>query len=229
MKSYLERKEKTMYEILRKNSEYTYDNKRINRLIIRCKRTADERKTRQYKKELFIALSKIIVKAVNNFFNLIKDIDENKVVHTKEDISSECFYIMNKCVESLKISALHKFCFYLNTSLNRGIYRLYEKNYKKHFNVIRNSFETENILNNRCYTHHFDCSEIDLKCFTEDELMFIKFKISGQKLNLFLKRNKMLATTYYEISESVVSKLKSLYGEDEDLKRFFKEKQEVDA
>lgn len=212
---------KNIYKLLLKNSEYSYDTKKVSRLIIKIKRTSDERIKQECKEELFISLSKIIVKAINNFFNLIKDISPEKILHTKEDLCSECFMVTDNCIEKLQLSQMKLFYFYLNTSLNRRVFRLYEKNYKKHFSVINNSDESESLIVNKSYNHHFDNMTIDLQGFTEQEIEFVKFKLSGQKLNIFLKKQKMLPSVYYEINNSVIEKLKILYSNDEDLKRFF--------
>jgi hypothetical protein len=213
---------KSVYRMLVKNSEYSYDAKKVTRLIVLIKRIPDERLKDKYKQDLFIHLSKLITKAINNFFNLIKDINQEKIIHTKEDICSECFIIMNKCVTNCEISELKKFYFYINTSLNRGIYRVYEKNYKKHFDVLDNSDKTEALILSKKYTHHFDNSAIDLKNFTKAEMDLIEFKLSGQKLSTFLKTKNISSSQYYLVFDSVVKKLKDLYKDDEDLKRFLK-------
>lgn len=211
---------KSVYRMLLNNAEYPYDGKRVIQLIIKIKRTNNERDQDKYKQELFISLSKIITKAINNFFNLVKEINEEKILHTKEDICSECFITMNKCVENSEISSLKKFYFYLNTSLNRRIYRIYEKNYKKHFSVLDNSDKTEGLILAKKYTHHFDNVNIDLKGFSETEMEVIKFKLSGKKLNTFLESSDISSSQYYIIFNNVVRKLRDLYKDDEDLKRF---------
>lgn len=215
---------KNIYRLLLNNAEYSFDRRKANQLIVKIKKGNSEKVINESKEELFMCLAKIIVKAINNFFNLTKDIADTKILHTREEICSECFIIMSKCVQNSDISSIKKFYFYFNTSLNRGIYRIYQKTYKKHFDVLESSEKTDNLLISKKYSQHIDCSEIDLKGFSEIELEVIKFKISGQKLNIFLKKNKIPASQYYIVFEDVIKKLEELYGDDEHLKNFFNKK-----
>jgi len=214
---------KTFYSIVQKNSESQYDVKKVGQLVVKIKRSSKKESIENLKLELFILNSKVILKAINNYFFLVKDIKQERILHTKEDICSECYLIFTNCINSLNISNLKKFYFYLNTSLNRGVYRIYEKNYKKHFPVLDSSDNSSNILENKSYSHSFDeMISIDLKNFTEEEIDFIKFKISGQKVSLYLKKINISTSRLYEINESVIKKLSSLYSNDEDLKKYFK-------
>lgn len=213
---------RNIYKMLLKNQEYSFDIKQVTKLIIIIKKSKNEILISKSKEELFVSLSKIVVKSISNFFNLIKEIKKEKILHTREDICSECFIIMNKCVQNSDIKEIKKFYFYLNTSLNRGIYRVYEKSYKKHFPVLDSSDKTEDIILNREFVHNFDEVSIDIRNFSEMEIEIIKFKISGQKLKFFLLKNKISSSQYYLVFEEIVRKLKELYFEDDSLKKYFK-------
>ena len=60
-----------LYSILEKNSNKNYDKNKISQYIIKLKFCNDESKKSDIKFLLFKSLSKLIIKAVNNFFCLV--------------------------------------------------------------------------------------------------------------------------------------------------------------
>ena len=198
--------------MLLRDANKNYSSKKVSQYIIRLKYCKDEVGKQRIKLLLFMALSKLFVKAINNFFSLVESFPPEKVIHTNQDISCECYIIMDRCVENLKVAEVKKFYFYLNTSLNRGIYRLFERNYKKHYDVVSNTADSEALMLNKKHHHHFDMSEIDLRGFTEIEIDIINFKVSGEKLKVFLKSKKMTDLEFSEAFEQIKIKLIKLYN-----------------
>ena len=202
---------RSMYDELVKQSSKQYDKQFVNRSLLHIKYSENQALKDKLKLEIYYSQSKLIVKAINNFFSLVKTIPGEKVIHTKEDIASECYIVMSKCIENLKIKDLKKFYFYLNTSLNRAMYRLYERRYKKHFDVLPNSDDVMIIMDNTGYDDHFDLTSVDLKGFSTIEIEVIKFKFSGEKLSVFLKTVKLTSIEFQEHLENVREKLIVLY------------------
>jgi len=201
----------SLYNDLLKHANKQYDVDFVSRSLIYVKFGKIEIKKDRLRLEIFYCQSKFIIKAINNFFSLVKTISEEKVIHTKEDIASECYIVMSKCINNLKIKDLKKFSFYLNTSLNRAMYRLYEKQYKKHFDVLPNNEDTEIIVMNHGYDDHFDLTSVDLKDFSQIEIEIIKFKFSGEKLNVFLKTININNNDFQLHLENIKMKLLDLY------------------
>lgn len=204
-------KNNSLYKIIEKNSDLDFDRTKVSQYVLQLKFCQCEHKRQKIKFLLFKSLSKLYIKAVNNFFKLVESFPPEKVIHTNEDISAQCYIIMDKCVENTKVANIKSFYFYLNTSLNRGIYRLFEKNYKKHYSVVSNSSDNDITMLNRKHNHHFDMSEIDLRGFSDIELEIIKFKISGEKLKVFLKEKGITDLEFSIMFETVKLKLIKLY------------------
>ena len=203
----------SMYDELLKHSNKAYDATFVNRALLQIKKSNNQVLVDDLKLKIFFSQSKLLVKAINNFFSLVKTCSEEKVIHTREDIASECYLVMSTCIRNLKIKDLKKFYFYLNTSLNRAMYRLFERNYKKHFDIVNNNDDTEALMLNTGYIDHFDLTEIDLKGFSELEIKIIKFKYSGERLSVFLKIIKVKNVEYQEMLEVIKLKLTKLYNE----------------
>jgi hypothetical protein len=210
--------EKTLYQNISTNSNKNYNTKEITRLIILIKKSAKQDKISEYKYQLFIGLSKIVLKAVNNFFSICKnyDVPEEKIIHEGEDIVIECFLVLEKCLENVNLKYLKMFFFYFNSGLNRAMFRIYKKNYEKYANTVVNTEENENYVMGRIkYNHHFDFTGIDLASFTEIELAIVEHKLDNGKLKDFLKENDLPAIRYYEIWAEVQAKIFEIYKDPE--------------
>lgn len=205
----------SLYSELMKNADLNYDNGKVTAYIMVIKKTKNVSLQRQAKYKLYFCLSKIFVKAVNNFSSLTKTVPPQKLLHSQEDIAIECFLVLDKCVEKLDMKYLKQFYFYLNSALNRAIYRIYEKEYKKKSNVIENTDENEFLVSNKGYNQHLDCSSIDLSHLTELERDVLDFKLSGDKLSKFLKKQNIPSTRYYQVYESAKEKIFNVYQHDE--------------
>lgn len=202
---------KSLYSELVRSSNKVYDANFVCRALLQIKFSDNESLKNDLKLRIFHSQSKLIVKAINNFFSLLKTIPPEKILHTSEDIASECYIVMFKCIDNLQISNLKKFYFYLNTSLNRAMYRLYERQYKKHFDILPNTDDVELVMMNSGYDDQFDLTSVDLKTFSDLEIKIIEFKFSGDKLSTFLKVMKITNADYQENLELIKEKLIDLY------------------
>lgn len=213
----------SLYTQLQRSSEQNvYDTQTITALVLVIKRTNSEQAQQKLKHRLFLGLGKLFIKAINNFNKLTKDVPKHKILHTPDDIALECYITFDTCIKNLKLAQIKKFYFFLNTSLNRAVYRLYEKQYKRYFNVIDNNNGSgsgeegthKDPLENAGYNQHFDFTEIDLFDFNEIELEILRFKIEGGKLNVFLKEHDMAGVMFYQIFEELKQKLMVRYKEE---------------
>lgn len=201
-----------MYSELLKCNNTPYDTKKVNAFIILIKKTSSERAKQQAKFQLYFLLSKIFIKAINNFTSLTRTVPEYKILHTKEDIAMECYLVLDHCLEKLRMEDIKKFYFYLNSALNRGVYRIYERQYQRYFNVIDTGTEDkEHLLLNKGYVQEIDFTEIDLAGLTPEEISVLKFRLTGDKLSTFLKKEKMPSAVYYSTFAIAREKLFQVY------------------
>lgn len=208
---------KNLYAVLDKCSRSDFDKRKASRLIFLIKHTDDEKKIQSLKFELFKKSSKLLIKAINNFFKLTVNFPKEKIIHTNSDIALECWFIFDRCVQNIKVEEHKKYNFYLNTALNRGIYRVFERNYKKHYDVISSSDANEISIMTKKINSHVDLTDIDLSLnFNDIEIEIINFKVSGEKLNVFLKKMKISNIQYNEYLNVIKDKMIELYKTEED-------------
>lgn len=109
-----------------------------------------------------------------------------------------------------------KFHFYYNSTLNRIIYRIYERNYKKHQVLLENteSVELKTMNHSRKSDSEFDLMEIDINGigFTDIEMEIVEMRSQGQDFGALMKRHKMLPSQYKVHIESIKSKLVNFYN-----------------
>jgi len=192
--------------------------------VVVIKRTKSLQAQQATKYKLFFIVSKLVIKAINNFNHLTRTIPKHKILHSSDDIAMECYVAFDTCIRNVEMKDLKKFYFYLNTALNRAVYRLFEKQYKRYFNIVENTEENSYLLSNAGYNQHFDFSEIDLSNFSELELNVLKFKLEGGKINTFLKQFDIPNKVFYETFEIVKGKLTVLYKEE----NYFQNKIEIE-
>src|SRR5579872_2369430 len=146
----------TLYGQLQRSAEKHYASRIIAAHVIVIKRTKSEYAQQAVKYKLFFMLGKLVIKAINNFNYLTRTVPKHKLLHSSEDIAIECYLTFDTCLKNIDISKVNKFYFFLNTALNRAIYRLYEKQYIRYFNVVDNTEENMHLLLNAGYHQHFD-------------------------------------------------------------------------
>lgn len=203
-----------IYQQLLRSCNEQFDAKYVTGMILLARKCKNERLKQNIKLKIFLASSKIIVKATNNFFNLVKNVPKQKVLHTQDDIFGECYIVMDRCVDNVRLEDVVKFYYYFNSGLNRAIYRIYEKGYKNNFNVINNTDENEFLILKKGYNHNFDLTEVDLKVLTVDEMHIVKFKMTEKKNNVFLKKHNMTATEFNSKLSTAKAKIIKLYSDE---------------
>jgi hypothetical protein len=204
----------SLYGELLNHAEASYSNQVIANYITVIKRTKSQAAVQNIKYKLFFSLSKLVIKAINNFNHLTRTVPKHKLLHTPEDIAIECYVIYDYCLENMDMKYIKKFYFFLNTALNRAIYRLFEKQYQCHFSVVDNTKENEHLLLNAGYSQHIDFSEVDLLMFNELELDIVRFKIEGGKFSVFLKQHNLQIILFNEIFDGIKEKLSNIYREE---------------
>ena len=204
---------KDLYVVLNKCSNKDFDKRIASRKIFQIKHTQDEKKIQELKFELFKASSKLLIKAINNFFKLTESYPREKVLHNHSDIALECWIIFERCVQNIRIKDHKSYSFFLNTALNRGIYRVFERNYKKHYDIITNADASEvAIMTTKTHRNDFDFTELDLGLnFSDIEIKIINFKVSGEKMNVFLKEEKLSNNQFNIYLEGIKEKLIEMY------------------
>lgn len=208
-----------LYKLISKRSEYNYDKKLTNKclILIRKSTTISSKEREELFIELFMNCSAITIKAVNNFKFLVKEIPSSKVIHSSEDITNECYIVMHRCVMNMKWSDISKFHFYLNSALNRAMFRIFERQYKKHLLLRDNDEVTEIKISRIGIQSHVDMIEFDMTKleFSEQEMKLITMKVEGHNFQEFLKENKMSHVTYKHKMEIIKQKLLKIYKGDD--------------
>lgn len=203
--------DKLYRELCQKTDKYS--ERKIRRSIIIIRHSSNNRLVRKQKQIIFDCVSKIVVKNINNFFNLIKDVEKGHVIHEYDDIVSECFVIVDKCVEKFNLAEKrYKFYFYLNKSLGQGLYRLKERNYgsktgKYAYVDALNSIE----YNEDTFTYIKNYPLFLDKNFSNKEILLMQSKLQEEKINDFCKKTEMTKSEYYRVLKSVKNKIDKNY------------------
>lgn len=209
---------KDLYSVLNSCSKKDFDKKLASQKIFKIKHATDEKKIEELKFELFKTSSKLLIKAINNFFKLTESFPREKVIHTHLDITMECWIIFERCVQNIRIKDHKSYSFFLNTALNRGIYRVFERNYKKHYDIITNVDASEvAIMTTKTSKNDFDLIDLDIAMnFSDIEVEIINFKVSGEKLSVFLRQHSLSSNQYTEYLDGIKEKLIEMYKTEED-------------
>lgn len=207
-----------------KNAGKEYDRKQVLKCLIFLKKSSKTTTNPEFKQrlmgELFLLLSPIVLKQINNFKSLVKNYPDSKVLHTEDDIISECYQGLDRCVINLKWEGAkpNQFHHYFNSSLNKIIYRLYCNNYKKHDIVVENNEHNDyRIMKNSKYEQHLDLSEIDLKelDLTEIQMDILVMKTDGLDFQSLLKKHKISHIAYKEHLNGLKQKVVERYKFDQ--------------
>jgi hypothetical protein len=207
---------KNLYLLVEKNSDKSMSHRDVRKCVLKLRLSKDLSEIERQKTilELYILCAPIILKAINNFFYLTRNFSKERVLHTREDIAIECFISLNTHVKNMKIKEYKKFHFFLNSGLNRVTYRIYERQYLKHSQVIDNSEDNEFVVGNSAkYNQSFDLTELDLEKLdlTDMERKILVMKVEGVKFQEFLKENKIQHFVYKESLETLQNKLLKIY------------------
>lgn len=200
-----------------------YDIRTTVKLIILSQKSLQSSERDRAKLDLFKQMNQIVIKNIDNFFFLTKEY-QNSVFHTKDDLISESYIVLDKCVSNFDWKKGKMFFWYYNKSLTRHFLRVVERNYYKH----RMSQNIGDELKSLRRKPSQDIQQID---FTEmyyqnldlssDEIRVVKSKVEGVRIQEFLKENKDFNwNKYYETLNSSKTKLLTLK---EDYSEFFKD------
>lgn len=217
-----------IYEELVANSNKVFKNRQVSSYIMIFKNTENERLKEKMRMAIYMGLAKIMIKAINNFNYLVRSVPEYKRLHCNEEIASECYLVLDRCLRNVDLSKLNGFYFYLNSGLNRAMHRIYKDSYEKNFIFIDMTEEEEEIkIKNKGFTQHFNMTGVDLIKLNSIQWKIIEFKMSGEKsLVNFLKRENMESEVYYREYETMMDMLTEVYGDDRDLMNIIKTKTE---
>jgi hypothetical protein len=160
----------------------------------------------KHREYIFKSMSGIIIKNVNNFFNLIKGVDNSLIIHEKDDIVSECYLILNKCIEKFDISLKDsKFYFYYNKALSSGLYRIQERTYHGRY---ENVCITElNRKSNKVHTlQPSNPLLLDLS-FSENEILLINSRVEQISMKDFCLNNNISKVEYNNMLSNIKDKI----------------------
>lgn len=207
-------KYKTLYnEILSHQDDFNVKNVQVCLMIIKHSKSE---KTRQLVfLKLYFMLSKITLKAINNFFYLTKNMNKEDLLHNNDDIASECYFVFQKCAINCDSNKRNMFHFFYNTSLNRHIIRLCQKNYQKHLPKI-NASDDMYLFQTKTVSVQIDdlVHELDLRMYDFMDRKIIISKYSGEKKREFVKKYNINSQEYNERMTQIKTKLKQTYEND---------------
>lgn len=197
-------------DLQRKSIQYSEQGVRRSIVVIRISK--NKRLLDKHKEFLLRSCSTIIVRNVNNFFNLIQNVESGQKIHTQDDIVMECYIILNNCVEKFDLELESKFYFYLNKSLAQGLHKIIEKNYDKKFgrdvyldiNVVCN-YKQESFSVNDSNPLLLD------KNFTKSEVLLMQSKIQEEQPESFCGKLGITRNEYYNLLKSIKNKLEMNY------------------
>jgi hypothetical protein len=197
-----------------RNSKIRYDEDKVRSSLVVIRYAKSTRITSAHKKNILYSLSDIIVKNVNNFFNLIRHADECRKLHEKDDIVGECYVILEKCIAKFDIARNKNFFWYYNKALSMGLFRLAKRVYKpdiffKDFSLVyghQGATPTSHIQ------QALDPLILKIK-FTEEEQMYLQSKMDDERINEFLTRTGLPRAVYTRLGKQVKEKLQDYYDE----------------
>jgi len=199
---------------LLKDTNNSYDKRKITQHILICKNCKNKRLIEKSKVELFISMSKIIVKNVNNFIYLTKDYNKEPLF-SEDDLVNECFITLEKCIKSFDINMDKEFFWFYNKATSRMLLRIIERNYKKRGAIV--DIEDFSAYNNEFVNkNNYDFLQFYLESikFTNLEKKVIESKLEMVRLKDFLKKNKNINNNkYYSILNSIKEKIRRFYYE----------------
>lgn len=207
----------TLYNSIIKKSNANIDRKLVSKLVIQyrqCSTSVPQYTKEKIKCDLFLELSKLTVKAVNNYFYLISSFPEEKIIQTPEDIVNECFILYSVALDKIDVRRFKNFYFYLNSTYNKGIYRLFEKHYKKNYNLINiDGDSVEKLIDKKKVNEQIDLTGFELeKYFDELEVAYIESRCIGLTAREFSKKYNFNKSDLDELVDNVKKKMKKLYS-----------------
>jgi len=192
-----------------------YDEQRVVQSILICRKCGEEKVLERHRVRLFRYLSKIIVKNINNFAFLTCEY-ERELVFTKNDLISECYIVLEKCICSFDLRKKKSFYWFYNKALSRHLLRLIERNCRKHIkdigiDLVKTSVNGITTTSEIDFLNYY-LNKID---FTDEEKKLIESRLSMVKLNDYVKKVVgMNGSRYYQLLQSVKQKITKFYEQD---------------
>jgi len=194
-----------------KKKGIAFDSSEIKRLLIKCQRSSKESVVVNSKLKLFLLLSEVTIKQVNNFFFLVRNY--NAVFHTKDDIVNECYLILDHCVKGFNLFSNNSFLWYYNKGLTWGMMRLVEKNYLKYSNVDNVKQDWESFVFKQTEQNNYDFVNyyMDVCDLTKEEKQIVNSRLNKEKVDVFLDNNHNLSKgQYFQKLKTIKEKFKIL-------------------
>lgn len=189
-----------------------YNNAQVIRCVIICKKSTNLKAVEKGKLDLFKMMHKIIVKNIDNFFYLTRN-HTKEIFHTKDDLISECFIVLQKCLKNFDRKRNKDFFWYFNKSLTRAMLRIVDKNYNKHLMVDSVPQNHEDFMFISSDNDGIDFTDFYLEKlnFTVDEKRVVNSKLMKEKVSDFLEQNGDITwNKYFKCLGSIKEKLKPL-------------------
>lgn len=192
-----------------------YSNKEVIKCLIIIKKSNNQRSIDKAKIKLLDQLHQIITKNIDNFFNMIKNIDKEPI-HTKDDMVGESYIVLQNCIGLFQIKKGKYFFWYYNKALTRAFIRVMEKNYQKHRLLDSVDEEYEDLVFSIMANQEQDLMEYYIDSYGLDKLekRVAMALLNGDKIRDFLKVNKDISwNKYYVILSSIKKKFEPLREE----------------
>jgi hypothetical protein len=133
-----------------------------------------------------------------NIYNYIRLLNSTSIseIPSKDELITECYIIMDRCILKFKIGNKNLFYYYYNKSLSRNFYRKYQKILKEK----KVELTTELIVvhpklrdNSEIYTVELLMSSLR---FDDIEKKICRSRLRGQRTSDFLKENNITNSKY---------------------------------
>lgn len=202
------------YNFLIENYQ-SYDKKAVKKLVIISGRCKDRKITRDSKKELFLMLTAVTIKNIENFFKYCKSKGYRDLIHERDDLVSESYMVMDKCIEKFNISNKTIFYWYYNRALTNRMLRIIENTYYKSRSIGRVPEGSEYFVETlQLVEIDIDFSELMLENFniTHNERRIIETKLNkGSIRDLISEELQITQNEYYKIVSRLKKKFKYEY------------------
>lgn len=201
----------SLYSVLQK-SKVAYNNRFIRKCLIICKYSTRESVRSRHKRYIYESVGSLTLKNVNNFFNLIRGVEKHLVLHEKDDIISECYLILDKCIEKFDLTEKDKkFYFYYNKSLIFGLMRIKKKQYNNKLNYQCVDFCDIESFDKRTQNEMQNHPLFLRNNFTDKEILLIQSKLEEEKIDNFCKKLGITKKEYYDTFNSIKKKINKKY------------------
>lgn len=179
----------------------------VIKLILISKGSKNPERVSRSKERIFNIMNAIICKNVDNFFFLVRYIEHP--IHSKEDVLSECYFVLDRCIQKFdpKKGNKNTFMFYLHTSLKRHSIRIIEKTYKKNGKIVYTEELFDSYLKHEMGVNFNDLlfKHVGL---TKQERLLAALKLKERPIPEIISIMKIDNSRYYKIQNSLKDKLK---------------------